>query len=80
MSPLKPSPEVEGMLRLLKHLQKNKNGSVSQKKGCHKKGREKFPQDTKDEGIGRRRQKQNDSRRSAEDLEEDEENEIDLKP
>ena len=62
MSPLKPSPEVKGMFRLLQHLQKDKNGSISQKKGRHKKGREKPPQDTKDEGIRRRCQKQNNPR------------------
>jgi hypothetical protein len=54
MSPLKPSPKVKGMFCLLQYLQKDKNRSISQKKGRHEKGRKKPPQDTKDEGISRR--------------------------
>jgi hypothetical protein len=80
VSPLKPSPKVKGMFRFLQHLQKDKNRSISQKKGSHKKRRKKFSQDTKDERIGRRRQKQNNPCGSAEDLEEEKENKIDSKP
>ena len=79
MSPLNPSPEMDGMLRLLKHIKKNKNRAVSQKKGSHKKGRQKRPQDTKDSGIRGRCEEENDSCGSAEDLEKDEKDKIDSK-
>jgi hypothetical protein len=79
MSPLNPTPKIDGIFRLLKHLQQDKNGSVSQKKGRHKKGWEDFFQNKKDAGIRRSRQKKNDSGRSAENLEEDEKNKVDLK-
>jgi len=78
-SPLNSSPEMDGVLRLLEDIEQDKNRPVSQKKGCHKKGREELPQDTKDAGIGCSRQKEDDSRRSAEDLEKNEENKIDSK-
>ena len=80
MSPLEASPKMKGMLRLLKYLEENEDRSVSQEKSGHKKGREEFPQDTKDAGIRRRCQKQNDPRRPAEDLEKDEEDKLELKP
>jgi len=79
MSPLNPSPEMDGVLRLLEYVEKDEHRPVSQIKGCHKKGRKELPQDTKDAGIGRGRQKEDDSRRSAEDLEKNEENKIDSK-
>ena len=79
MSPLNPSPEVDGMLRLLEHIEKNENRAISQKKGGHKKRRKEDPQDTKDSGIGCRCQKENDPCGSAEDLKKDEEDKIDSK-
>ena len=80
MSPLKPSPKVEGMLCLFKNVEQDEDRSICQKKSGYKKRREDSSQDTKNGGIRSCGQKQNNPGRPAEDLQEDEKNKRDLKP
>jgi hypothetical protein len=80
MSPLKSSPKVEGMLRFFEDIEKNKNGSIGQKKSRDKSGGKDSSQCGKDGGIRSGGQKQNHSSRAAENLREDEKNKMDLKP
>jgi hypothetical protein len=80
MFPLNPSPEVEGMLCLFQDGQEDEDRPVSQEKSHHKNRRKDSSQDRKDRRIRRGGQKQDNTRRPAENLQEDEKNEKDLKP
>jgi hypothetical protein len=80
MSPLNPSPEVEGMPCILKDGQKDKDRSVSQEKRHDKRRRKDSPQGRKDRRVRRGSQKENHSCGATDDLQKDEKNKKDLKP
>ena len=80
MSPLHPSPKVKSMLSILEDAQEDEDGSVSQEKSHHKRRWKDSSQDGKDRGVGRGRQKQDDARRPAKNLQKNEQNEKELKP
>jgi hypothetical protein len=79
-SPLETSAQVEGLLSLLQHSEKDKHGSIREKKSSDKEGGKNFAKDTEDGGIGSRGQEEDHPGGPGKDFQENEKNESELKP
>jgi hypothetical protein len=79
-SPLEASAQVEGLLSLLQHTEKDKHGSIREKKSCNKEGGKNFVKDTEDRGIGSRDHEQHHPGGPGKDFQENQKNESELKP
>ena len=79
-SPLEPSAQIEGLLSLLQHPEKDKHGSIREKKSSDKQGGKNFIKDTEEGGKGSRGQEEHHSGGPGKDFQENQKDESELKP